>query len=419
MRIGWATPYNSRSAIGRFSQIVCAELASRGHEIDVIRLESDAELLRDALPSACKVIDAENCDVLDYDVLIVNFGNHAPYHACMLDLIAKRAPLAIFHDAEMRDFEWGMLQTHGVAIPLAPGIADEQFATDEQDLVDPLARPLLGTLAAMSCGAIIHGPHYLATVAAYCAGPVRPIPLCYPNTRISHAAPPLESGRRVAIFGVISEHKQPRRVMKAIAAAQRQTGEIELHLVGSIEDHYRERLEAEAAVLKIATPVFHGYLPDDALHEVLETAHAICALRYPVTEGGSASLITAMYSGRPLILSNVASYSMVPDEMAYKVSYGNDIEDLAATLVKIFEFPMDAEARAISAQRWADDRFSATSYCDELELFLLSMEPHATLARLANRFVPAILTPAGERMSTALTAAADVLDWMHASQKRV
>jgi len=419
MRIGWATPFNTRSAIGRFSKFVCDELVARGHDIDVIRTEGADELKLEPLPSTLRVITTADSDVDDYDVLIANFGNHAPFHAALLDLIVKRAPIAIFHDAEMRDFEWGMLQTHGIAIPLAPGIAEEQLAEDEENIVDPFARPLLGTLAAMSCGAVIHGPHYRCTVTSYCAGPVHDIPLCYPDTRLARPTPQPSPGRRIAIFGMISEHKQPRRVMQAIARAQRHTGEIELHLAGAIEEHYREKLLTEADALGLASPVFHGYLPDDALENVLEQAHAICCLRHPVTEGGSASLITALYCRRPLIVCDVASYSLVPDEMVYKVSYGNDIADLAATIVQILDHPVEAEERAFEAQRWAADRFSASSYCDALEPCLLSIEPHATLSRLADRFAQATSTPTGESMSAALVAAAEVLDWMHASQKRV
>lgn len=419
MHIGWATPFHSRSAIGRFSQIVCEELVARGNEIDVIRIESDGELESEPLPTLCKVINAADCNVDAYDVLIANFGNHSPYHAALPSLAVKRAPIAIFHDAEMRDFEWGMLQTSGIAIPLAPGIREEELAHDDEDIVDPLARPLLGTLAAMSCGAIIHGPHYRGSIAAYCAGPVQYIPLCYPDTRPARSPVLASPGRRVAIFGVISEYKQPRRVMRAIAVVQRQIGEIELHLAGTIEEQYRETLIAEAVALGLAAPVFHGYLSDEALQNVLEQAHIICCLRYPVTEGGSASLITALYNHRPLIVCDVASYSLVPDELVYKVSYGNNVADLASAMQQIFEFPFEAEERATEAWRWALDRFSATSYCDSLEPFLLSMEPHATLARLSDMFVPAISTPAGESMSTALTAASEVLDWMHASQKRV
>lgn len=417
MRIGWATPFNIRSAIGRFSQIVCEELVARGHEVEVIRVESGPEADLPSLPSDLPVVHAEECAAEAYDILAVNFGNHAPYHAKVVSLLAQRPPLAIFHDAEMRDFEWGMLHRHGIAIPLAPGMEQERLADSKGDLVDPAARPLLGTIASMSCAAVVHGPHYRPTVSAYCPGPIEVIPLCYPDTGEHRPRRELTPGRRITIFGVINDNKQPRRVIEAIAALKRGLGEIELHLAGSIEERFRQTLLADAERLGVKPPVFHGYLSDEDLQDVLEDSHAICCLRYPVTEGGSASLVTALYRGRPLLISDIASYSLVPDELAYKVSYGTEVQDVADALRQIFDRPEDAEARAVEARLWAEDRFSAASYVDSLEPLLRSSGGHATLTRVARNLVPAVSTPAHEPMPVAISAFAEVLDWMQASQK--
>ena len=63
----------------------------------------------------------------------------------------------------------------------------------------------------------------------------------------------------------------------------------------------------------------------------------------------------ALFRSRPLIISDVASYSMVPDDLAYKISYGEDPEDLAAALMQIFSKPEEAEAKAVKARAWAKD----------------------------------------------------------------
>jgi glycosyltransferase involved in cell wall biosynthesis len=417
VRIGWATPFNVRSAIGRFSLIVCEELQARGHEVEVIRIESGPELELESLATGVRVIGAEECDSSSYELLIVNFGNHAPYHAQALRLLAERAPLAIFHDAEMRDFEWGMLHRHGLKIPRALGVEQESVPAPGTDLLAPAAVPLLGTLASMCCGAVIHGPHYEGTVSAYCPGPVGVVPLCYPDTSVRRSARELSAGRRVTIFGVINDNKQPRRVLQAIAALKRSVGPIDLHLAGAVEDRYREALVAEAANLGVGAPTFHGYLSDEDLQDVLEDSHAICCLRYPVTEGGSASLATALYHGRPLLISDIASYSMIPDELAHKVSYGEKVEDVAQALRSIFQQQEEAEDRAAKARLWAEDRFSAASYVDSLEPVLRSARSYATLTAVARNLVPAISTPANDPMPVAVSAFAEVLDWMQTSQK--
>ena len=416
MRIGWATPFNFRSAIGKFSQIVCEELRARGHEVEIIRIETGEELALASIDSELPVIEAEACDADRYDALVVNFGNHAPYHAHLMSLLAQRAPIGVFHDIEMRDFEWGLIHRHGLQIPRLPASGSE-FGKDSPDLVDPGARSLLAAFASMSCAAVIHGPHYRETISAYCPGPVEVIPLCYPDVGTDRPLPAPAPGRRVAIFGVINDNKQPARVIDALAILRSRLGPVELHLAGAVEERFRSALLDKANELEVEPPIFHGYVSDEALQDILENSHAICCLRYPVTEGGSASLVTALYRARPLVISDIASYSMVPDELAYKVSYGDRSDDLAEALTEIFENGGEAEARAKSARDWARDRFSATSYVDALEPLLHSAGAHIALAGMARKLVPAVTTPDHEPVLAAVSAFAEVLDWMQGCQK--
>ena len=417
MRIGWATPFNIRSAVGRFSQVVCEELQARGHEVEVIRIESGAELDLDQIDCDVPVIDAADCNVAAYDTLVANFGNHAPYHAQLLTLLVQRSPIGIFHDMEMRDFQWGLEHRHQLHLPLLVGSEAELAAKDLGDLVDPAARALLAALAAMTCGAVIHGPHYLETISAYCPGPVEVIPLCFPDTGTARGAPPPKPGRRVTIFGVINDYKQPGRVLEALALLRPRLGQVDLHLAGVAEDRVRDSLVGQAKQLGLKSPVFHGYVSEETLQNIIEDSHAVCCLRYPVTEGGSASLVTALFRARPLIISDIASYSMVPDELAFKVSYGDDPHDLAQALSEIFSDPAAADAKAALAREWASDRFSAPAYVDALEPMLRSNESHASLAKIARELVPAVTTPGQEPIITAVHAFAEVLDWMEASKK--
>jgi glycosyltransferase involved in cell wall biosynthesis len=416
VHIGWATPFNVRSAIGKFSRIVCDELRARGHDVEIIRIESGAELALEEIACDLPVVDAAACTVDDYDTLIVNFGNHAPYHARAVALLAQRAPIGIFHDMEMRDFDWGLMHRHGVQVPRLLGVEQDLASEVHSDMVDPAARPLLATLAAMTCGAVIHGPHYRETVSAFCPGPVEVIPLCYPDTGSATTGVRPTPGRRVTIFGVINEHKQPGRVLEALAILRSRLGPVELHLAGAVEDRYRDALTAQAKKLRLDRPTFHGYVSDEALQSIIENSHAVCCLRYPVTEGGSASLVTALFRARPLIVSNIASYSLVPDELAYKVTYGDDPEDLADALMQIFANPDEAEERAVRARDWAGDRFSASSYVDVLEPLLRSLGNQVSLNKIARDLIPAVTTPSHEPILPAINAFAEVLDWMETSQ---
>jgi len=416
MLIAWATPFNYRSAIGKFSRAVAEELEHRGHEVAMVRLETGPELDLAPLATKLPVVSAHEVDIDSFDEVVVNFGNHAPYHSQCLSILARRPPLGIFHDAEFRDFEWGLRQRHRIDIPRLIGISDNGELPSEDELVAPEGRPLLGSLAAMCWGAVIHGPHYQRAVADYCAGPVETIPLCYPDPGNGAGSAKPTPGRRVTIFGVISEHKQPRRVMRAIAKLEKRLGPIELHLAGAIEEPYRARLLQEAKELRIQPPCFHGYVSDENLQQLIENSHAVCVLRFPVTEGGSASLATALYRQRPLIIADIASYAMVPDDMAFKVSYSDDADDVAEALSQIFDDASGAEARATRARHWAEGRLSADSYVNALLPLLRKSHPSASLARLARDLVPAITNPSGQVIKSVVPDVSEVLEWMNSSQ---
>lgn len=416
MLIGWATPFNYRSAIGKFSRAVAEELRERGHEPVIVRLETGSELALSELETDLPVVCAQDVATDSFDQLVVNFGNHAPYHSQCVSLLAARSPLGVFHDAELRDFEWGLCHRHGIEIPRLHGERPVERTASRGELVAPEARPLLGAMAAMCWGAVVHGPHYREAVADHCPGPVEVIPLCYPDPGARRTASLPSGGRRVIIFGIINEHKQPRRVLRAIAALKERLGPIELHLAGAIEDRYRSTLLAEVEQLGIEPPVMHGYVSDERLQDLIESAHAVCILRYPVTEGGSASLVTALYRQRPIIIADIASYSMVPDNLAFKVSYGQDVDDVADALAKIFKDPGAADAIAKEACAWAEGRFSAHAYVDALLPVLEDGSRSAALAQLARDLVPAITDPEDQLMTATIDDVADVLDWFDTSQ---
>lgn len=403
MQILWVTPFNTRSAIGTYSREVCHELVKRGHGVRIMRVESGAEADWPTLPTCIEVLGPDEAVPFDVDLVVINYGNHAPYHAGTLRLAVGQPAVAIFHDAEMRHFQWGMLDRHQTQIPMLIGEDEPQnLRSLDFDIVDTDARPVLETLSAMAAGAIVHGPHYQPTVAAACPGPVEVIPLCFPNIETAETQLVHETSRRVTIFGIISPYKQPDRLLRAVSELQAETGTIEVHLAGTIEEGYQSVLNELAIQLGVPTPVFHGHLSDQDLGDVLAGSDAICCLRYPVTEGGSASLITALYQGRPLVVSNIASYSMVPDEFVYKVSYGNEVDDLASALREIFLNSPRAQSMALQGRDWAMTAYSPSSYVDCFENFIARVIDTFPIQNAYRQLARQAILPDGNVMPSAL-----------------
>ncbi len=402
MHILWATPFNVKSAIATFSREVCTELSRRGHDVQILRTEGGSAAALPAIACDLPVLRPDTPIPADVDLIVINYGNHAPYHAGALALAASVPALAIFHDAEMRDYFGGMVHRYGTAVPLLPGSPKEALYDDHFDLVAAEARLVLQSLSGMAAGAIVHGSHYLPTVSESCPGRVELIPLCFPDIGAPEPGPRQPGPIRLTIFGVISRYKQPDRLFEAVALIQQEFGDIEVHLAGDIEPDYRATLVELARELHIAEPIFHGHLSDKALCETLTRSDATCCLRYPVTEGGSASLITALQHGRPLIVSNIASYALVPDGLVSKVPYGADVASLADALRAILADPARANARAIEARTWGRDNLSATAYVDRLEPLMSKALRILPALQACRQLASGICYPNGDVMMPAL-----------------
>jgi hypothetical protein len=87
---------------------------------------------------------------------------------------------------------------------------------------------------------------------------------------------------------------------------------------------------------------------------------------FPIYSGGSASLITALYCARPLVVPRFASYDEVPDGLVWKVSYGTGAGDVSEALQMIERDPLSAETRARPMKEWARARYPEKAYVDRL-----------------------------------------------------
>ena len=175
----------------------------------------------------------------------------------------------------------------------------------------------------------------------------------------------------IVLFGMMNRNKQARRVLQALRLVPELAARAELRLVGQIEASERERLEAVARDLALRPPSFHeGWVPEGDMFRHLQDADVICNLRYPVTEGGSASLVEALASARPVIVADYGSYTMVPRNLVSIVSYGEQADDLARALVEIDRDTNAALDRAAQAAKWAREAYSARAYVDGLEPLL-------------------------------------------------
>jgi glycosyltransferase involved in cell wall biosynthesis len=370
LRIAWASPWNARSAIAAFSAAVCAELAAEGHRVEIIRTETGEAARLTPLPAPFGPVLAPGAlspELLasDYDAVVVNLGNYYAFHAHAPALLAQAPCVAIVHDVHMEDFAWAWRD----ASPEPDGLAALRSAT-----------PMMPALAALGCAAVVHAPHYRAVVEQACPGPVIELPLAY----CPPVPPPpgaIGPDLTVATVGHVNANKRVDQVIRAIGASPRLRARGRYRLLGPVSPEEQERLLRIARAVGAPAPDFTGWIPDDALVAHLAGADAVACLRYPVTEGGSASVVLALRSGRPTLVSDTGVYASLPEGIALRCTPGEEAADVLRHLEWILDNPGAARQLGERAAAWAAETHAPAAYAARLVPFL----------RDAARGAPAIL----------------------------
>jgi glycosyltransferase involved in cell wall biosynthesis len=381
LRIGWAGPWNSRSAIASFGAEVVTELVSRGHAVEILRTETGSYLTLEARPAPCGIRTLAEFDPAHlrrkYDVVIVNLGDHFGFHGAALPVLPQLGAVAILHDSF-----YANLASHGLSPPenapvlraMVQAIYGDNAMTDEQSYWLPLrdmaaCRSMLEWFAGPVIGAVAHAEHYAERIRHVCPGPVAAIPLAYTAPNLPPPRP-IAQALVVATIGHINPNKCIDRVMAAIGGSE----ELRLHchyrLIGFCEEEERKRLLALASERNLPTPEFAGWVPEAEFPDRLRDVDVISCLRNPVLEGGSASVITGMLSGRPVLVSDQGVYAEIPDDLVLKCEPGNEVADVTRHLLAVLRDAPAAQAMGRRARHYALDRHNPRVYVDALLPFL-------------------------------------------------
>ena len=120
LRIGWASPWNERSAIAQSASEVAFELSCRGHVITVLRTEVDEALTLPPRASPGPINALANFLPhqlrQDFDVVVAHIGDHYGFHGALLSRLPDVDVVGIFHDVFLADLAWMLLDGNEAAI---------------------------------------------------------------------------------------------------------------------------------------------------------------------------------------------------------------------------------------------------------------------------------------------------------------
>lgn len=398
MKIVWATPYNVKSAIGRFSRNIVEELVARSHDVTLVRLESDSGMAYTQLPAKIATYswnDPKCADIMSSaDAVFVNIGDYYDFHAGAIELTKSGNCIGIFHDWAIVGFFYGWMHSVG-NVALAKDILTQyhgddawrQFTTlSGEAFYEAAVRnfPLTGWMADRLNGAVVHSQFYKEFVSRWCPGPVHKIPLAYPaleSAGLQNSTKASEDGRlTLYTLGMVNPNKRIEQVIRAIGSDEELRRNVSYVVDGRVAQDLRGHLEDMARKHGVDFRL-NGEVSDDQLTQSLNDADVICCLRYPALEGASASAIEAMQSGKPVIVSDTGFYAELPDEAVYRISVENEHSDLIALLRRLISVSAaERQAFGKAAAHWARTTFSPSNYCDHLET--LAQEVNAADAPL-------------------------------------
>ena len=190
MKIAWFTPFNTRSAIGHYSEAIAGEL-SKTEQIVVFASDADAPGPRRSSPLPVVYLGDGSHDLIlrqleGFDAVVYNMGNFTSYKR-VYEILLRRPGVVVLHDLVMRDFFRGYfmgekraplvlarLMAYGggpQAEELSQGFLKGR-CLDAPDDPTRLQFPMFQSALHRCLGVVVHSEYSRARVAAACPAPV-------------------------------------------------------------------------------------------------------------------------------------------------------------------------------------------------------------------------------------------------------
>jgi glycosyltransferase involved in cell wall biosynthesis len=279
----------------------------------------------------------------EYDLVVYVLGD-SPRHSRILPLALALPGLAVLHDASLTNLvrrtaiETGTMDALVLHVAAGSGadLAEILRHPDRAGGSDAWLRfcdevPLDEIATEGSLGAVVHSRWHARRVDGHVMGDVTVAPLPVPSAQLGFDEDESDEPTRllaelpddavlVVTVGAVNANRQIDTLLRAIADDDVLSRRVHLWAVGPSEGQTSTDLLRLAEKLGLADRfAVTGRVSDTSLHAILSRADISAALRDPVLEGQSASVLTQLASGKPVVVYDHAHYAELPDDVAVKV----------------------------------------------------------------------------------------------------
>ena len=325
MKVAYYSPMPpSRSGIADYSALLLPALRER---VDVVVAERGRRA-----PSA--------------DVALYQIGNDPDAHGWILDALRERPGVVVLHEYVLHHLIAGTTIGRGDgrgyldAMERELGVAGRLLGLGVLDNLLPLLWetqperfPLSGTVLDRASGLIVHSRYVeeKARAAGYTGRLWRiPHPV-WPMHDVTPAAD-VSGEPLIGCFGFLNMNKRIPQLLEAFASFRRERPGARLLLAGASGERFdvQRRLERLGLVEGVDRL---DYVPEERMWSLMAACDVLVNLRHPTMGETSGSVIRALSLGKPVVVSDVGSFSELPDDAVLKVPVDEyEVQTIAAAL---------------------------------------------------------------------------------------
>jgi len=392
MKIAWFTPFQVQSAIGQFSKAICEYLAK---DCDVDIYTPDSINLISTIQKVTRISDKEGVLHLNgkYDHIVYNFGDNYPYHGPILSFYNCFRGIVILHDFVMHHFYTG----HYLSNRMKPteyvdflrywygekGASFGKLALrkslgtmwNSQEITD---YPLFEPLTLKATGIVCHSAFFRQKIESVALAPVQNIalPNFFNHPTQSANSPANKQQINILTIGNLNPNKQIDLCIQVLANLPKYVRKRYMYkVVGDTQDvRYKQYLVNLIKKHGMNNNIqLIGYQDKNNLSKLLQSADICINLRYPITEGASASLIEEMSMGKPVIVNDIGCYSELPDDVVWKIPLENQDKELSRAIMDLISHEELRIRLGNSAKKSVEMHNTVEKYCTDFLSFIKSL----------------------------------------------
>jgi len=404
MKIAWFTPFSKKSAIGRCSRGIVEALA-KFSQVDVMCFDTDEIHSTDVrvrtFTASANVTDAI---LAEYEIVVYNFGNYLPFHRGIYEVSLRCRGIAILHDFVMhhffagyyldhlkvpREYERALERLYGEAGRSTAGLSLSPSGPRIWETDQVADFPMFEGVIGNAEGVVTHSDFFRKRVEEVFGGPIQKLSLPYTveteGSMVSRAELDLGPHQLVILtIGHVNANKRIVDTIEALAHLRSRGIAFQYVVAGRCAPGYLKDVQRAIHDHRLQGAVrIAGEVSDDVMRSYLSHADICVNLRFPATEGASASAIEEMLFCKPLIVGNVGFYGELPDDCVVKIN-PHSVAELTAALMRLASQPAERSRLAQRAQEFARKEFRPESYAVGLSEFMVEVRRARPLLELAD-----------------------------------